>query len=276
MRGLEGRAEAVAGTFNAQEVANTLWAYATMGRVPGAGLMRGLEGRGKAVADTFNAQAVANTLWAACVFSTLNASQDARTWVQVVAQQLVSHGRSACFNTADLGQLHQFFVWCRVEEKLGGEWYRQVLNDVPALPDACRLAFVRAETAPSASQRQVSETLVRMGLSVQDEARCPTSGYSIDVLVRDSTLAMGGERSGWGGTWAVEFDGPSHFLASSSSPGAPTGATLLKRRLLQLLGHALVSVPYWEWAACRGAGERELYLKSKLGACSPSAEHANA
>jgi hypothetical protein len=37
----------------------------------------------------------------------------------------------------------------------------------------------------------------------------------------------------------VEFDGPSHFLAS----GAPTGATLLKRRYLQLLGHTLVSVP---------------------------------
>ena len=99
MRGLEGRAEAVAGTFHAQNVANTLWAYATLGRAPGAGLMRGLEGRAEAVADTFNAQDVANTLWAACVFSTLCASQEARTWVQVVAQRLVSLGRPACFNT---------------------------------------------------------------------------------------------------------------------------------------------------------------------------------
>jgi hypothetical protein len=31
MRGLERRAEALAGTFNEQDVANTLWAYATMG-----------------------------------------------------------------------------------------------------------------------------------------------------------------------------------------------------------------------------------------------------
>ena len=52
MRGLEGRAEAVAGTFNAQDVANTLWAYATMGREPGAGVMRGLEGRAEAVAGS--------------------------------------------------------------------------------------------------------------------------------------------------------------------------------------------------------------------------------
>ncbi len=35
MRVLEGQVEAMAGSFNAQEVANTLWAYATMGREPG-------------------------------------------------------------------------------------------------------------------------------------------------------------------------------------------------------------------------------------------------
>jgi hypothetical protein len=61
----------------------------------------------------------------------------------------------------------------------------------------------------------------------------------------------------------VEFDGPSHFLAS----GAPTGATLMKRRCLKQLGNTLVSVPYWEWERCQGAGEREHYLRSKLDGC---------
>jgi hypothetical protein len=64
MRVLEGQADALAGTFKALDVANTLWAYAKMGREPGAGLMRGLEGRAEALWDTFNAQIVANTLWA--------------------------------------------------------------------------------------------------------------------------------------------------------------------------------------------------------------------
>ena len=40
---------------------------------------------------------------------------------------------------------------------------------------------------------------------------------------------------------------------------------VLKRRHLELLGHALVSVPYWEWDRCKGEGEREQYLRSKLG-----------
>ena len=46
---LEGRAEAVEDTFNAQNVANTLWAYATMGRAAGArgGLDEGAGGAGR-------------------------------------------------------------------------------------------------------------------------------------------------------------------------------------------------------------------------------------
>jgi len=63
---LQGRAEALADTFNTQRVANTLWAYryATLGRMRGEGLMRGREAVGEVVADTFKAHDVATTLWA--------------------------------------------------------------------------------------------------------------------------------------------------------------------------------------------------------------------
>jgi hypothetical protein len=53
----------LAGTFNAQDVANTLWAYATMGREPSAGMMRVLEERVEALAGKFKAQNVANTIF---------------------------------------------------------------------------------------------------------------------------------------------------------------------------------------------------------------------
>ena len=284
MRGLEERAEAKAGSFMAQEVANTLWAYATMGREPGEGLMRGLGERAEALAGSFKAQDVANTLWAASVFSSLDASKEASRWVQVVAQRLVSLSRPACFDTVHLCQLHQFFVSCSMEEKLCVE----ALDGMQDLKEVCRSAFVGKPTAPSATQQQVSETLRSMGLSVKDETRCPTSGYSIDMLVHDSALAIEGKggRVSSGGTWAVEFDGPWHFLGTAADSGlscrAPTdatrlkGKTRLKRRHLQLLGHALVTVNYWEWAACSGAGDREQYLRSKLGACGPSAAHGDA
>jgi hypothetical protein len=68
-----------------------------------------------------------------------------------------------------------------------------------------------------------------------------------------------GERNSRGKVWAMQFNGPSYFLASR----VPMAATLLKRRDLELLGHAVVSVPYWEWDGRKGAGEREQYLRGK-------------
>ena len=167
----------MAGTFNAQAVANTLWAYATMGREPGAGVMRGLEGRAEALAGTFNAQDVANSLWAACVFSLLCASDAEFRWVDTVVQRLVSLDKSACFNSVQMCQLHQFFLSCSVETRLVVE----AIKDMQSLKDTCRVAFEGAQTNPSASQQQVSETLRHMGLSVEDEVRCPKPGYSNDM-----------------------------------------------------------------------------------------------
>ena len=104
--------------------------------------------------------------------------------------------------------------------------------------------------------------------------RCPRSGYSIDMLVHAGSVAEGSKFSrgtdegrdmcgDWHDAkrWAVEFDGPSHFLACD---GSPTGATLIKRRHLELLGYSLVSVPYWEWDRLAGS-QRHEYLRGKLG-----------
>jgi hypothetical protein len=120
---LEGRSEALAGTFNAQGVANTLWAYAKMGRGPEEGMMRELEGRAEAVAGTFKAQEVANSLWSVCVFAILRAVKGESRLIHTMSHRLVSLGDTACFNTTELSQLHQYFlgffvvqhgaeVWC--------------------------------------------------------------------------------------------------------------------------------------------------------------------
>ncbi len=65
---LERRAEAISGEFNSQEVANTLWALATMGTTPGDRLMGQLKRRAEAISGEFNSQDVANTLWAISFF----------------------------------------------------------------------------------------------------------------------------------------------------------------------------------------------------------------
>ena len=52
---LELRAEAISGEFNSQHVANTLWAFATMGTKPGDRMMVQLEGRrSEVISGEFN------------------------------------------------------------------------------------------------------------------------------------------------------------------------------------------------------------------------------
>ena len=62
---LEGATVRVAPSMNAQNVANTLWALATLGWQAADGAMRcALEGAAVRVAPSMNAQALANTVWA--------------------------------------------------------------------------------------------------------------------------------------------------------------------------------------------------------------------
>jgi len=73
----------------------------------------------------------------------------------------------------------------------------EVISDMWALKETCREAFECSKSAPSATQQQVSETLRHMGMSVEDEVRCPKSGYSIDMIVshrndHDSGRGKGG------------------------------------------------------------------------------------
>ena len=106
---------------------------------------------------------------------------------------------------------------------------------------SCQAVLIGVPVHPCASQQQVSNTLRGMGLSVEDEFRCPKSGYSIDMRVHDR-LVNAKSSTGAAAGWAVcEFDGTSHFLSCSF----PVGGTLMKRRHLELLGYRLVSVPFW-------------------------------
>jgi len=183
------------------------------------------------------------------------------------ARAVVVH---SSMGSIDLSQLHQHILTCRLGD---GPLHRSTCELEEVLGARCQGAFVAEATAPSQSQQQVS-TVFRdvMGLCVEDEYRCPDSGYSIDMLVTGTLpSATSAEISGAVQRWAVEFDGPSHFLAS----GSPNGATLLKRRHLQQLGYTLVVVPYWEWGRVEGSEASEVqYLRGKLNLASAGAGQA--
>ena len=162
--------EGVAKECSSQNVANTLWAYATMGRRPGERVLGALEARAM---TTFSGEG---------------------------------------FGTIQRFQLHQYLLSCVLDKGLqppaGGT---QQLRK--AFESACRQAFAAPAPSSSESHLHVSQALRKdLGLCVQDEYRCPKSGYSIDILVSHPHARPSGKITdtcapGSGGTWAVEVDG---------------------------------------------------------------------
>jgi hypothetical protein len=136
---LERRAEALAGTFNAQHVGSTLWAYATMGREPGAGMMRELEGRAEAVAGTFNAQHVANTLWA---YATMGREPGAGMMRELEGR---AEAVAGTFKTPEVGLASR--VRPRFSKLHVGKWRRSTLG-------AIVLALILVECVPHSLEHE--------------------------------------------------------------------------------------------------------------------------
>jgi len=65
---------------------------------PGVVVMRELEGRVETVAGTFNEQDVANTLWTTCVSSIFGNSKEESLLVHTVVHRMVFLGKDACLD----------------------------------------------------------------------------------------------------------------------------------------------------------------------------------
>ena len=224
------------GAFNPQELANTVWAYATAGHASPAlfdAVAAEVAARGL---GAFNPQNLANTVWAYVV-------------ANVPSEALFggAHFGECCaaadFALEELCQLHQYALWL---EERHLPW-----PPLPAeLASRCATAFCAETAQPSQLQLQVADALRALGLDLQEEVRT-TQGYSLDVVV-----CVEGRKV------AVEVDGPSHFVGCTQKP---TGATALKRRQLCTFGWELLVVPYWEWDGLPGRAEQLKYLQRQLG-----------
>jgi len=221
------------GKFNPQELANTAWAFATVGHASPA-LFEAVSRASVASIGQFTPQALANTAWAFavadhCISGTIN------------------HHLVQAFETSNtlsselLSQLHQWHLWKRER------------NFVHQLPhdflEGCKAAFMAHQPRPSCMQRQVETTVSTLGLPFRSEV-ITNIGYSIDIVAEWQGAQIG-----------IEVDGPSHFIGRD-----PSGATLLKRRQLRKLeGWKLCSVPYWEWREVSSdAKRRQKYVLQLL------------
>jgi hypothetical protein len=205
--------------------------------------MRGaLEGAGVRVAPTMNAQDVANTIWGLATLG-WQASSDAAA----VFQQLVDalhhergHGRLGTVHLSQLLQAHlasQFLglgliTLAASMLEVAVQAYRQVARTVTV----------------SNGQREVGESLRRLGISHELEYITADGLFSIDLAILDRRIAL-------------EFDGPSHFTTNTLEP---LGHTRLRSRLLSAMGWRVVSIPFFEWARLHRTEQRDAYVERRV------------
>jgi len=254
LRALSLRATASAADFKPQEVANTLWAFATMGVKADKRLLEALSHRATASAADFKPQEVENTLWAFCLLQP--------SLLPGLCGTLLSGGR-------ELGemascQLHQVFVTMQLKEELWSKVPPNVRTVHSEIGGDCKQQFQQRQPMVSGFQREVSAAVRSMGLELIEEAVDEESSYSLDILLRKDAADAPSYALEAKSGWAVEVNGPSHYVQNLKGESRPNGSTLLKQRHLEGLGYALISIPYWEWDQIRGKEERVRYLAKKL------------
>ncbi|KAJ1492750.1 hypothetical protein T484DRAFT_2887180 [Baffinella frigidus] len=248
LEAMQRQATATAKGYTPQGVASVLWALATMGERIHPGLLGVMQRRVMATAADFEAQGVATVLWALATTGvrangTLVALMD-RLAARVLQVRGQLDEKAKC-------QIHQWLLACELGLVAGASLSSGVARVKQEIGEACLQAFSGLVTCESWLQREVAAALRSGGaeVEIEEEYRDVRSGYSIDVLVRRRSAAGSTE-------WAVEVDGPFHFLLD----GTPDGSTLLKRKQLGQLGYTVVPVPFWEWNALRGEEAKWCYL----------------
>jgi hypothetical protein len=216
-----------------------MWALATLGWQIADGAMRcALEAAAVRVAPTMNAQDVANVLWA---LATLG--WKASTEMAGVFEQLV--GALAC--ESSLMQLSPFDLSQLLQAHLASQFLGLGLI---TLPSSMLQVAVKAYTEEarkvtvSNGQREVGESLRRLGIPHELEYVTADGLFSIDLAIVDRHVAL-------------EFDGPSHFTHNTLEP---LGHTRLRDRLLSAMGWYVVSIPFFEWDRLHQPEQRDAYV----------------
>jgi len=243
--------------FKPQEISNMVWSFATAGvhadklyeLVANEVVERQLRG--------FKSRDLSNMVWA---FTTANIYHvQLFEEIKLVFSQFPVEKK---MNKKVLSSLHLCMVWLRLEY--------HVPDDELPFPDSmrceCKKAMEDSSIHVSRLQRNVGAILAEVCPGFEEEFKDEHTSYSIDLALHSSLIA-------------IEVDGPSHFISSSTEKSDKTlnGSTLLKQRLLAAAGWKVISIPYFEWNALSDQLEKKEYLEGLLneaGLNTSTAEHS--
>jgi hypothetical protein len=137
LKALECDVVRVATAMNSQNVANTMYAYAALGRMPGDKTCAALDIAAARVAQDMKPQEVANTVWA---YATLGRAPGNYTWSSLetaagrVAPDMIPQDlASTMWGHAKLGKVPRMHIWAALETTLGRLASRLLPQDVANL-----------------------------------------------------------------------------------------------------------------------------------------------
>jgi hypothetical protein len=241
-----------------QDLANMACVCGQLGysskQLPGALLQQALRLlQSRRGAGSFKAQELCNLCWSAAVL-------DMQQCVPLVLQLAAAVSQVwGSLVDEDLLQLYQVHLWL-LDSGLPapGQGLSGVLSQQQV--EQCRTSWERVLAAATASsktsdfQRDVFAAALSLDLWQEPPAlEQVTADGALSIDIAATTAA--------GVRVAIEADGPWHFIQPSNTP---EGGTLFRNRALAARGYAVLSIPYWEWNALRGADSKQQYLLAKL------------